>query len=82
MLKLCGFCDSDWGSSLDRRSITGFAFYLNTAGPLISWKSRKQQIVALSTCEAEYISFTAAIQEVKFLRQLLSDMQIVFTMKV
>ena len=54
-LKLTGFCDSDWGASVkDRRSITGHNFQLTENGPLISWKSRKQQTVALPTCEAEY----------------------------
>eukprot|EP00794_Sanderia_malayensis_P006416 gene6416-7147_t len=43
-LQLTGFCDSDWGASVkDRRSITGYNFQLTDSGPLISWKSRKQQ---------------------------------------
>ena len=45
--------------------------------PLISWKSRKQQTVALSTCKAEYISLANAVQEAKFLKQLCKDMNIV-----
>lgn len=74
-LQLEGYCDADWGSSIeDRRSISGFAFQLSRKGPLISWKSKKQQCVALSTCEAEYIALTAAVQEAKFLRQLYHDM--------
>ena len=65
-LRLTGFCDSDWGASVkDRRSITGYNFQLSQDGPLISWKSRKQQTVALSTCEAEYISLACAVQEAK-----------------
>ena len=74
ILGLQGFCDSDWGAPSDRRSITGYGFSLCKKGPLISWKSRKQQIVALSTCEAEYVALTSAIQEAKFLSQLLVDM--------
>ena len=71
-----GYCDADWGSSEDRRSITGYGFQLNKTGPLISWKSRKQPTVALSTCEAEYMSLSSAIQEAKFLLQLLKDFPI------
>ena len=48
-------------------------FQLCSHGPLISWKSRKQQTVALSTCEAEYMALAAATQEAKFLRQLFAD---------
>ena len=52
---LKGFCESDWGASIeDRRSVTGYNFQLSQHGPLISWKSRKQPTGALSTCEAEY----------------------------
>ena len=77
-LKLTGFCDSDWGASIkDRRSITGYNFQLSESGPLISWKSKKHQTVALSTCEAEYISLANAVQESKFLKQLCNDMNIV-----
>ena len=76
-LKLSGFCDADWGSSTeDRRSMTGYSFQLSEAGPLVSWKSRKQQTVALSTCEAEYIALANAAQEAIFLRQLCIDVKV------
>ncbi|GFO13970.1 retrovirus-related pol polyprotein from transposon tnt 1-94 [Plakobranchus ocellatus] len=55
-LTLSGFSDSDWGNSGDRKSITGYCFKLSKEGPLISWKSKKQQSVALSSCEAEYMA--------------------------
>ena len=48
---------------------------MSNDGSLISWKSKKQQIVALSTCEAEYVVLAPATQEAKFLRQLFADMQ-------
>ena len=73
-LKLVGFSDSDWGSSDDRKSISGYCFFLNSDGPSISWKSKKQPIVTLSSCEAEYVALTQALQEAKFLQQLFSDM--------
>ena len=75
VLEVNGFCDSDWGASEDSRSISGYGVQLCSNGPLISWKSRKQHIVALSTCEAEYMALAAATQEAKFLRPLFPDMQ-------
>lgn len=67
-----GFCDADWASSEDRKSITGYCFQLSNHGPLISWKSRKQPTVALSTCEAEYMSLVS-IQEGKYLKSLIIE---------
>ena len=49
---------------------------MSEGGPLISWKSKKQQVVALSTCEAEYIAMAEAVQESKFLKQLCCDLGI------
>jgi len=74
VVNLTRFCDANWGNSEDRRSVTGYGFSLSKHGPLISRKCRKQPTVALSTCEAEYMSMCAAVQEAKFLTQLLKDM--------
>jgi len=43
-------------------------------GGAITWKSKKQNCVALSTAEAEYIALSATAQECIWLRQLLSDL--------
>ena len=72
---LFGYCDSDWGGSEDRRSISGYCYKLCPDSALISWKSKKQTVFSLSSCEAEYTALTYAIQEGKFLRQLFSDME-------
>ncbi len=55
----------------DRKSVSGYCFTLNS-GP-VSWKSKKQSTIALSSCEAEYISLTFAVQEGLFLTQLMRD---------
>ena len=73
-LTLIAYSDADWASSTaDRRSTTGYCFSLTETGPLISWKSRKQCTVALSSCEAEYMALSATVQEGLFLVQLLKD---------
>lgn len=64
------YSDADWASdSADRRS---YCASLSEGSSLISWKTRKQQTVALSTCEAEYVTLASAIQECIYLEQLLS----------
>ena len=73
---LIGYADADWaGDSEDRHSTTGNLF-LMAEGP-ISWLSKKQATVALSTSEAEYVSVSAATQEAVWLRRLLADIQTV-----
>lgn len=52
----------------DRRSSTGYVF--TTQGGAISWCTRKQATIALSTTEAEYMSITAAAQEGLWLKRL------------
>ncbi|XP_015087155.1 uncharacterized protein LOC107030371 [Solanum pennellii] len=71
-LALKVFCDSDWGACPDiRRSVTGFCFLLG--GSLISWKSKKQPVVSLSSAEAEYRALSKAVAEVSWLTRLLGD---------
>ncbi|GBP91603.1 Copia protein [Eumeta japonica] len=63
-----GYCDADWASSEnDQRSCTGYAFLFQ--GGKISWNSRRQPTVALSTTEAEYMSLPPCVQEALWLKQ-------------
>ncbi len=64
--------DADWGGSEDRKSTTGYLFTLN--GAPISWMSKKQQTVALSSTEAEYIALTQATKEAIWFRAFLKDL--------
>ena len=69
-----GFCDADWASSSDRHSISGYIFQMNATGGYVSWKSKKQRTVALSTCEAEYMALALCVQEAIHLIRLYSDL--------
>jgi hypothetical protein len=71
--QLIGFSDSDWAGNDKRKSTSGYVFML--AGSAISWKSKKQDITALSSCEAEYIAGSSAAQEALFLKQILTDLK-------
>ena len=66
---IIGYSDADWaGDVKDRRSTSGNVFLLG--GGAITWSSRKQSSVALSTVEAEYMALSVATQEAIWLRQL------------
>jgi len=67
-----GFVDADYARDTDtRRSCTGFMFFLSDAP--ISWQTRQQPSVALSTMESEFMAACAAAQESVWLIQLLKE---------
>ena len=74
--QLRGYSDSDWAGCTDtRRSTSGYIFMIGNN--VISWGSKKQPVVALSTTEAEYIALCSATQEAVWLRRLLESIQLV-----
>jgi hypothetical protein len=76
-VELVGFSDADWAGDLDsRKSTTGYVFTLS-GGP-VSWTSKRQNTVALSSTEAEYMAVTMTGREAVWLRTLLQ--QLGFTM--
>jgi hypothetical protein len=69
------YSDADWGGDRDdRKSTTGFVVKLN--GNCVSWTSKKQSTVALSSAEAEYLAIGSAAKETKWLTQFLGELQI------
>ncbi|CDF38072.1 unnamed protein product [Chondrus crispus] len=67
------YSDADYANAKSRKSLTGI-FHTMGHSP-IAWTSTPQDVVALSTCEAEYIAASHAAQQKIWLRRLLQDMQ-------
>ena len=75
MWDLVIYCDSDWAGDKDTRiSVAGFIVYL--MGAPISWKSKAQRGVTLSSSEAEFVALSEAAKEIKFVVQVLISMGI------
>ncbi|KAK2983111.1 hypothetical protein RJ640_013642 [Escallonia rubra] len=73
--KLLAYCDSDFAGDLDdRKSTTGFVFYMGNMA--FTWSSKKQPIVTLSTCEAEYVAATSCVCQAIWLRFLLRELHL------
>lgn len=71
--KLYEFFDSDWAGSVDdMKSTSGYCFSLGSG--VFSWCTKKQEIVAQSTAEAEFIAATAAVNQALWLKKILCDL--------
>jgi transposase InsO family protein len=70
--ELEGYVDADWASNvIDRKSYTGYCFLMS--GSAVSWESKKQRTVALSSMESELMSIAEACKEAMYLRALLCE---------
>ena len=71
--ELVGYTDSDWAGSVDdRKSTSGYVFHMGSGA--ISWASKKQPIVALSTTKEEYVAATAAACQAIWMRKILRSL--------
>jgi hypothetical protein len=72
-MRLQGYVDADWtGNAVDQKSTSDCCFTLGSA--MVSWCSKKQSSLALSTGEAKYIALSVAVCEAMWLRKLLTDL--------
>ena len=67
-----GYTDTDGATQEHRRAMSGYIFLIN--GGAISWSSRKQELVTLSTAEAEYVAATHAAKEAIWLCKLIGKL--------
>lgn len=73
--ELTTYCDSDWAACPNTRKSVSRFFILLGKTPL-SWKSKKQQTIALSSAEAEYRSMRRVCAELAWLTRLLDELTV------
>ena len=73
---MIAYTDANWEGDLDQhKSTSRYMFLLNDCA--ISWGSKKQSCIALSTMDAEYVACSLVIQEADWLRRFLQDIGVV-----
>ena len=72
--RLQGYADASYVNTGDCKSVSGYVFMLGSGA--ISWRSKKQTIIALSSTEAEYVALSEAAREAIWLRSLLIEMEL------
>ena len=71
-ISIVAFCDADWGGNKDeRKSTSGGCFYVGNN--LVSWHSKKQTCISLSTAEAEYIAAGSCCTQLLWMKNMLKD---------
>ena len=74
-LKIEGYTDADWAGCLDdRRSTSGYCMFVG--GNLVSWRSKKQTVVARSTAEAEFRAMASGLCELMWIKGLLRELRL------
>lgn len=73
-INLYGFCDANWGvTHEDRKSIYGYCVYLGNS--LISWSSKRQNVVSRSSTKSEYIAIADVASELSWVTSLLGELK-------
>ena len=71
--QLMAYTDADWaGNAIDRKSTTGYCTFVG--GNIVTWKSKKQNVIARSSAEAEYRAMASTACELIWLKGLISDL--------
>ena len=70
--KLKGCSDASWCTTKDKKSITGYLIRIQKN--IIGWRSKKQNMVTMSTCESELVAMAETVKEIKWTRNVLSEL--------
>jgi len=65
------YSDTDWAGQVNRHSVSGYSFHMGQGA--VTWSSKKQHIIALSSTEAEYIAQTHAAKEALWIRTFIGE---------
>ena len=77
MGQIISYTDADWANNQEeRKSVTGIVIKLAEEDSPIIWKSTKQRLVTLSSCESEYIALTVCIQETQFVVNVFKSIEL------
>jgi hypothetical protein len=74
---VAGYSDADWGSHMHCHSISGFVYFLGIGA--VSWSSKKQPIITLSSTEAEYMALTHSSKDILWIHKLLTELSSIET---
>ncbi|XP_034674238.1 secreted RxLR effector protein 161-like [Vitis riparia] len=76
-LRINGYTDANWAGNIsDRRSTSGYFMFV--CGNLITWRSKKQKVVALSSSEAEFRGMAKKLCELLWIKRLLIELGFAF----
>jgi hypothetical protein len=71
---LCAYSDTDWAGDVETsRSTTGYAIFLGNG--IVSWLSRRQRRVTLSSTEAEYCGMTETAKQLRWIRNIYEELR-------
>ena len=70
-----GYTDADWARSIQDRRPT-FGYFTFVGGNLVTWRSKKQEVVVRSSIESEYREMAKAICELLWIKNLMQDLHI------
>jgi hypothetical protein len=77
---IAGYSDVDWASQIHCHSISGFAFFVGIGA--VSWSSKKQPIITLSSTEAEYIALNHSSKDIIWIHKLLTEFSSIISFTV